>query len=77
MSRVDMFAWLEDDIKQAEQVLGSSSRGDGSFKRRKEKTTDNKDQVRQSINVARQGIRQTAVRLVHDSWRIPVHVELL
>ena len=51
MSRMEMFSWLEDDVRQAERASGSSSPGDDSFKRRKERTTDLDDWVRQGIKV--------------------------
>ena len=51
MSWMEMFACLGDDVRQAEQASGSSSRGDGSFKRHKERTADNEDRVRKGINV--------------------------
>ncbi|GFY95161.1 hypothetical protein Acr_10g0005460 [Actinidia rufa] len=35
MSKVEMFAWLEDDVKQAERAVGTSSRGNSKFKYRK------------------------------------------
>ena len=33
MTRIEMYARLEDDVKQAEQALGTSFRGDDRFKR--------------------------------------------
>ncbi|GFY81324.1 hypothetical protein Acr_01g0011330 [Actinidia rufa] len=45
MSRVEMFARLEDDIRQAERATGFSSRGEGSFKKWRESSTNYKDQL--------------------------------
>ena len=50
MSRVKMFAHLEDNIRQAERATRISSRGNSKFKHR-ESTGDCKDRVRQGINV--------------------------
>ena len=33
MSQVEMFAWLEDDVKQAEKVTGITTRGEGPYKK--------------------------------------------
>ena len=40
MSRVKMFNWLEDDVRQAERATRSSSQGDGSFKKQRESLAD-------------------------------------
>ena len=50
MTRVKMFACLEDDIRHVERASGSSSKGEGSFKKQKS-MVDRDDQVRQGINV--------------------------
>ena len=52
MSRIKIFAQLEDDIRQAEQAIGwSASQGEALFKRQKESSVDYEDQLRQGINV--------------------------
>ena len=35
MSQMEMYAWLEDDVKQAACAVGKSSQGEGSFKQHK------------------------------------------
>ena len=40
MSRVKMFARLEDDIRQAEKDIGITSWGEGQFKKLKESSID-------------------------------------
>ncbi|XP_057484622.1 uncharacterized protein LOC130771000 [Actinidia eriantha] len=51
MSRVEMFARLEDDVRQAERVRWTSPRGEGSFQKRKESSVDYNGRVRQGIHV--------------------------
>ena len=68
MSWVEMFACLGDDVRQAKQASGSSSRGDGSFKRHKERTTDNEDRVRQGINVV---FKTSCTTESLPPWRTP------
>ena len=51
MTQVEMFAQLEDDVRQAEQASGVSSRGEGTFKKQKGSTMDHEDRVNQGINV--------------------------
>ncbi|GFY90650.1 hypothetical protein Acr_07g0008470 [Actinidia rufa] len=43
MSRVKIFARMEDDVWQAERATGSSLQGDGSFKKRRKSSTDHED----------------------------------
>ncbi|GFS36307.1 hypothetical protein Acr_00g0045270 [Actinidia rufa] len=51
MSRVEMFAWLEDDVRQAEKAMGTPAQGEGPFKKRKENIMDYRIRARQGINV--------------------------
>ena len=51
MSRVKMFNWLEDDVRQAERATRSSSQGDGSFKKQRESLEDYESCMRQGIYV--------------------------
>ena len=51
MSRVEMFAQLEDDVKKAEKAAGITTRGEGPHKKQKEGSVDYQRQVRQGINV--------------------------
>ena len=46
-----MFARLEDDVRQAEKAMGTTTRGKGLYKKQKENSTDYKSRVRQIINV--------------------------
>ncbi|GFY91551.1 hypothetical protein Acr_07g0017470 [Actinidia rufa] len=46
MTRVEMYAQLEDDVKQAKWAWGMSSRGEGTYKRQKESTEDRDGWVR-------------------------------
>ena len=51
MSRVEMFARLEDNVKQAKKATGTPNRGEGLFKKQKESFVEYEIQVRQEINV--------------------------
>ena len=51
MTQLEMFARLEDDVKQAKWATGSSFQGDSSFKKHREIMVDHDDRVRQGINV--------------------------
>ena len=51
MFRVEMFAQLEDDIKQAKKATGTPARGEGPFKKQKENLIDYENRARQGINV--------------------------
>ncbi|GFZ09224.1 hypothetical protein Acr_20g0010320 [Actinidia rufa] len=51
MSRVEMFAQLEDDVRQAERTTGTTPLGEGQFKRRKAGSVDYENRAKQGINV--------------------------
>ncbi|GFS42555.1 hypothetical protein Acr_00g0080510 [Actinidia rufa] len=51
MSCVEMFAQLEDDVKQAKKVIGTSSRSEGLLKKRRENPINFESPARQGINV--------------------------
>ena len=69
MSRVEMFAWLKDDVRQAEQAMGTFSRGNENFKHR-ESTGDRKDWVRQDINVV---FKELIHKLLTQNWDKPYY----
>ena len=50
-SRVEMFAQLDDDVRQVERAIMSSSYDDGSLKKHRESMVGHEDRVRQGINV--------------------------
>ena len=51
MSRVEMFARLEDDVREAEKNKGEFSRGEASAKRRKEGSSSYEHRAKQGVNV--------------------------
>ncbi|GFZ18263.1 hypothetical protein Acr_27g0000020 [Actinidia rufa] len=51
MSQVEMFARLEDDVRQAEQAIRTTPQGEGPFKKRKENSVDYESRMRRGINV--------------------------
>ncbi|GFY87332.1 peptidase family M48 family protein [Actinidia rufa] len=51
MSRIEMFARLEDDVRQAERNTDSTPRGEGQLRRRKEGSADHENKARRWINV--------------------------
>ena len=51
MSRVEMFAQLKDDIKQAEKVIGTTTQGEEPFKKQRESLGEYENRVRQGINM--------------------------
>ena len=51
MTQVEMFAWLKDDVLQAERATGSSSWGDGTFKKQRENSTDYESWVWLGVNM--------------------------
>ncbi|GFS33142.1 hypothetical protein Acr_00g0026580 [Actinidia rufa] len=51
MSRIEMFAQLEDDVRQAKKAIGTTTRGEDPFKKHKENSVDHENRVKQGINV--------------------------
>ena len=51
LSRVKMFARLEDDVKQAKKVTGTSNKMKNLFKKRKDSLVDYESRVRQGVNM--------------------------
>ena len=51
MSWVKIFARLEDDVRQAEKATRITTRGESPFKKRKERSIDHENGVRQGINM--------------------------
>ena len=64
MSWVEMFARLEEDVKQAEKAMGMLARGEGPFKKQKENSVDHGNRARQGINmVFREPIHKLIARI--------------
>ena len=40
MSRIEMFTWLEDEVKQVEKATGITTKGQGPYKKQKESLVD-------------------------------------
>ncbi|GFY88082.1 hypothetical protein Acr_06g0000220 [Actinidia rufa] len=51
MSQIEMFAQLEDDVKQVEKAIGVTTRGEGPFKKQKESSGEYENRMRHGINV--------------------------
>ena len=51
MSQVEMYARLEDNVKQAKRAAGMSFKGKSLFKRRKKSAREHERQVRQRVHV--------------------------
>ncbi|GFZ00954.1 hypothetical protein Acr_14g0005890 [Actinidia rufa] len=51
MSRVEMFARLEDDVRESEKIEGKLGRGEAAVKRRKDGSNPYETRVKQGINV--------------------------
>ena len=51
MSRVEILAQLENDVRQAEKAIRTTTQGEGTFKKFKENSIDYEKQARQEINV--------------------------